>query len=166
MYKNIETTRWQLALQGFTDVPEHHLKAIDLGLRVSPVFCMTLTAIGTALGSTSLLLALSGIALLGAVRKGNPFDVFYNHGLRHTLNGPRLPEYPPPRHFACAVASIWLLMTVGLMFSGVEYAGQVMGWVMVGIAGVPVTTGFCVPSFVYRLATDTMPARNRVAASA
>jgi hypothetical protein len=159
MNSNNETTRWLVELQGFTDVPEQHLKAIDIGTRVAPFFCMTLAAIGTALGSPILLLVLAGIAILGAVRSGNLFDVFYNHGIRHALNGPRLSVYQAPRRFACAVATVWLLVTVGLLLASATYAGQVMGWIMVGMAAIPVTTGFCVPSFVYRLVTRAIPVR-------
>jgi hypothetical protein len=85
--------------------------------------------------------------------------VFYNHGLRHLLKGPRLPVYRAPRRFACALAAAWLLVTAGLMLAGAHTAGQVMGWLLVITAAVPVTTGFCVPSFIFRLITNTMPAR-------
>jgi hypothetical protein len=70
--------------------------------------------------------------------------------------------YQAPRRFACAVASVWLLATVSLLYAGAVQAGQVMGWIMVGMASVPVITGFCVPSFLYRLVTGTMPARSVV----
>jgi hypothetical protein len=159
MSRSIETTRWLVALQGFTDVPDRDLKAVDLGLRVGPVFCVLLAGIGTVLASPTLLLILAPFALAGALLSGSPFDVFYNHGLRYWLNGPRLPVYRAPRRFACALATAWLLVTAGLMLAGPAVAGQVMGWLLVVTAAVPVTTGFCVPSFMFRLTTRTMPAR-------
>jgi hypothetical protein len=159
MSRSIETTRWLVALQGFTDVADRDLKAVDLGLRVGPVFCMLLAGIGTALASPTMLLVLVPLALLGAVLSGSPFDVFYNHGLRYLLKGPRLPVYAVPRRFACGLAATWLLVTSGLMLAGAHTAGQVMGWLLVITAAVPVTTGFCVPSFIFRLATRSMPAR-------
>jgi hypothetical protein len=159
MSRSIETTRWLVALQGFTDVPDRDLKAVDLGLRVGPVFCMLLAGIATVLASPTMLLILAPIASLGAVLSGSPFDVFYNHGLRHLLKGPRLPVYQAPRRFACALATAWLLVTAGLMLAGAHTAGQVMGWLLVATAAVPVITGFCVPSFIYRLVTRSMPAR-------
>jgi len=159
MAKNIDNTRWLVALQGFTDVPDEHLKSVDIGLRVGPVFCVVLAAIGTATASPTLLLALSGIAILGAVLSGNPFDVFYNRGLRYLLKGPRLPVYQAPRRFACAVASVWLLATVSLFYAGAAQASQIMGWIMVVVASIPVITGFCVPSYTYRLLTGSMPVR-------
>jgi len=162
MAKNIETTRWLVALQGFTDVPDEHLKSIDIGLRVGPVFCVVLAAIGTATANPALLLALSGVAFLGVVSSGSPFDVFYNQGLRHLLKGPRLPVYKAPRRFSCAVASVWLLATVSLFYAGAAQAGQIMGWIMVLVASIPVTTGFCVPSFTYRMLTGSMPVRGKV----
>ncbi len=159
MSRNIETTRWLVELQGFTGVPDRDLKAIDLGLRVGPVFCMLLAGIGTALASPVMLLALAPLAALGAILSGSPFDVFYNHGLRHALKGPRLPVYNAPRRFACGMASAWLMVTAGLMAGGYATAGQVMGWLLVATAAVPVTSGFCVPSFIFRLVTATLPVR-------
>jgi hypothetical protein len=162
MSRNPETTRWLLALQGYSDVPDGQARAIDYGLRTGPVFCMTLAAVGTVLASPGLLLALSGIAALGALLGSNAFDVFYNHGLRHALKGPRLPVYPAPRRFACAVAAAWLVVTAGLMLAGFVAAGSVMGWIMVAMAGVPVATGFCIPSFTFRVITKTLPVRRGV----
>ncbi len=154
-----ETTRWLVELQGFTGQEDGHLRAIDLGLRVGPVFCMTLAGLATALESPTMMLVLAPLAFLGVVLSGSPFDVFYNHGLRFLLKGPRLPVYPSPRRFACGLAGVWLLATTGLMLGGYALAGQVMGWLLVATAAVPVTTGFCVPSYAYRLATGSMPAR-------
>jgi len=159
MAKHLETTRWLVALQGFTDVPDEHLNSIDIGLRVGPAFCVVLAAIGTATASPALLLTLAGVAFLGVVSSGSPFDIFYNRGLRHLLKGPRLPVYRAPRRFSCAVASVWLLATVSLYYAGAAQAGQIMGWIMVVVASVPVTTGLCVPSFMYRLSTGSMPKR-------
>jgi len=162
MSRAIETTRWLVELQGFTGVTDQDLKPIDLGLRVGPLFCMLLGGIATALASPVMLLALAPIAALGAILSGSPFDVFYNHGLRHVLKGPRLPVYQAPRRFACGLASVWLVVTAGLMLAGFATAGQVMGWLLVATAAVPVITGFCVPSFTYRMITGTMPARATV----
>jgi hypothetical protein len=161
MSRNIETTRWLVELQGFTGQEDHNLRAIDLGLRVGPVFCMVLAGAATALASPEMMLVLVPFALLGAILSGSPFDVFYNHGLRYVLKGPRLPVYRAPRRFACGLAGVWLLVTAGLMLGGYALAGQVMGWLLVATAAVPVTTGFCVPSFTFRVATGTMPARTR-----
>jgi len=166
MSRTIETTRWLVELQGFTGIPDQDLKAIDLGLRVAPVFCMLLAGMSTVLASPAMLLALAPLAALGAILSGSPFDVFYNHGLRHVLKGPRLPVYQAPRRFACGLASVWLVVTAGLMIAGYATAGQVMGWLLVATAAVPVTTGFCVPSFTYRVITKTMPVRGKTVPAA
>jgi len=165
MSRNLETTRWLVELQGFTGISDHDLKNVDLGLRVAPVFCMLLAGIATALASPTLLLGLIPLAALGAILSGSPFDVFYNHGLRYVLKGPRLPVYPAPRRFACGLAAVWLIATAGLMIAGYATAGQVMGWLLVATAAVPVVTGFCVPSFTYRIVTGTMPVRSKSTAS-
>ncbi|MGW8247774.1 MAG: DUF4395 family protein [Acidiferrobacterales bacterium] len=153
MSKNIEATRRLVELQGFYGVADQDLRSIDIGLRVAPVFCMTLSAIATATGSANLFWALLPFALAGIVLNGNPFDVVYNHGLRHWLKGPRIPRYPVPRRFACGVAALFTLSAALSFQSGWHLAGQIIGASLALAALVPVITGFCIPSFVLRLVT-------------
>jgi hypothetical protein len=90
-------------------------------------------------------------AILGAILPGHPFDVIYNYGLRHVFHTPLLPRYPTRRHFACFVATI-MLVAAALGFQyGMPMVGYVVGWSLVAAAFVNVSTGFCVPSFIYRL---------------
>jgi len=159
MISSNERTRWLLALQGYMDVPDDQLRPFDIGLRTAPLICAAWTAVATMLQSQELMLALSAIAALGVIFRTNIFDVIYNHGIRHRIAGAALPPYGSPRRFACGVASGWLLVTVVLLSNGHTLAGQVMGWVMVAIAGVPVVSGLCVPSLMFRLATGTLPPR-------
>lgn len=148
-----DSIRRLVELQGFYGVADQDLRAVDIGLRTAPVFCASLAAIATAAGSANLFWALLPFALAGVVLNGNPFDVVYNHGLRHWLKGPRLPRYPGPRRFACFVASVFV-MTAALSFqSGWLLTGQVLGGALALAALVPVLTGFCVPSFLLRLVT-------------
>jgi len=159
MISSSERTRWLLALQGFMDVPDNQLRPFDIGLRTAPLVCAAWTAVATTLQSQELMLVLSAIAALGVIFRTNVFDIIYNHGIRYRIGGDVLPPYGSPRRFACGVASGWLLATVALLSSGHALAGQVMGWVMVAIAGVPVVTGLCVPSLIFRLVTGTLPPR-------
>jgi hypothetical protein len=153
MSNNIETTRRLVELQGFYGVADQDLRSIDIGLRVAPVFCMTLSAIATATGSASLFWALLPFALAGIVLNGNPFDVVYNHGLRHWLKGPRIPRYPLPRRFACGVAALFTIAAALSFQYGWNLAGQIIGASLALAAFVPVVTGFCIPSFIFRLVT-------------
>ena len=58
-------------------------------LRPAVFLCSVLAGVGTALASTTILLALVPIAALGALLPVHPFDLIYNPGIRHlTGTGP------------------------------------------------------------------------------
>ena len=87
--------------------------------------------------------------VLWALVPGHPFDLLYTFGFRHLSGGPRLPKYPFPRRFACLMATV-MLSAAALAFQfGSPLPGQVIGWSIVVAAFVNVSTGFCIPSFIY-----------------
>jgi hypothetical protein len=153
------STRWLVELQGFTGLDDDTVRRINYGLRFAPLVCLAVTAIGTALASGTVLWWLLPFAVAGAILPGHPFDVIYNHGLRHLTGGARIPRYPLPRRFACALASVWLIATASCFDHGALLAGQILGWGLVAAAFVNVSTGFCIPSFVFRAIGGTLPAR-------
>jgi len=146
-----ETVRERIQAQGFCGLNDTTYAQINYPLRLSPAICMVWSAVGTALASATILWALVPFAALGALLPGHPFDVIYNYGLRHIFRTPHLPRYPTRRHFACFVATI-MLVAAALGFQyGMPMVGYIVGWLLVGAAFVNVSTGFCVPSFIYRL---------------
>lgn len=159
MNRILPSTRWLVELQGFTGLDDDTVRRIDHGLRFSPFVCLTVTAVGTTLASGTVLWWLLPFALAGAILPGHPFDVIYNHGLRHLNGGARIPRYPLPRRFACALASLWLIATASCFDHSAVLAGQILGWGLVAAAFVNVSTGFCVPSFIFRAVSGTLPAR-------
>ncbi len=144
-------TRRLVEMQGFVGFDDHTVRHLDYALRLSPVLCLILTAVATAMESVTLLWLLLPFAIAGAVLRNHPFDVVYNHGLRHLTGGPVIPRYPMPRRFACLIASIWISAEAFCFANGIPLAGHILGWSLVATAAVPVTTGFCVPSFLYGL---------------
>jgi len=124
---------------------------INYPLRISPAICMIWAAVGTALASPAILWALVPFAALGAILPGHPFDVVYNHGLRHLLGTPALPRYGVRRRFACALATTMLVAAAWSFQAGLPTVGYVVGWFLVGAAFVNVSTGFCIPSFMVRM---------------
>ena len=56
------------------------------------------------------------IAVLGAVFPVHPFDLIYNHGLRHLTGTTSLPRNGAPTRFACSIASIWVA-AIALVFT-------------------------------------------------
>lgn len=145
------TVRERIQAQGFCGLDDRTCAQVNYPLRLSPAICMTWAAVGTALASPTILWALVPFAALGAILPGHPFDVLYNHGLRHLFGTPPLPRYGTRRHFACALATIMLIATAWGFQAGMPMLGYIVGWSLVAAAFVNVSTGFCVPSFIVRI---------------
>ena len=144
-------TRSRLETQGFVDLDDQTLAQVGRWLRLAPAICATWTAIGTALASPFVLWALVPFAVVGAATRGHPFDVIYNHGIRHMLGTPHLPPYRAPRRFACAVGSVWLTATGLAFYAGLTALGYVLGAGLVAAALTVTLTDFCIASFIYGL---------------
>jgi Domain of unknown function (DUF4395) len=145
------TTRARIEAQGFVGLDSRTLARINYWLRLAPAICMAWTAVGTFRASAAILWALVPFAALGAALPGHPFDVIYNEVLRRWTAGPRLPAYPMPRRFACLLATAMLITAATSFQTGHAIAGYALGWFLVVAAFVTVTTGFCIPSFIYAL---------------
>lgn len=146
-----ETTRKRIEMQGFTGLDDAQLARLAPWLRVGPAVCLLWTAAGTALGSPAVLWALVPFAALGTVLPVHPFDVPYNLGLRFLFGAPPIPSYGTPRRFACAIATVWIA-AIALAFQlGVTTLGVLLGTTFLVGPAVNVTTGFCIPSWLFGL---------------
>ena len=99
------TTMRRLHVQGFT-ADDAWLAEVSLWLRLSPALCGTFAALGTATASPTILFALAGIALLGAVMPFHSFDLIYDYGIRFLVGKRPLPSNGAPRRFGCAIAAV------------------------------------------------------------
>jgi len=144
------TTTRRLHTQGFTD-DDALLAEVSPWLRLSPTLCATFAGIGTATASPSILFALAGTALLGAVLPFHPFDLFYNYGIRFLVGKRSLPPNGAPRRFACGIAAVWLVATALCFLGGQTTAGYTLGALFVLVAGLVSTTDICIPSLMYHL---------------
>lgn len=134
-----------LSAQGYCLSTEENRK-LRWGLRFPTALCLALVVTGLILQSAILILALVPIGLIGGWTKRHPFDVIWNHGLRHLTGAPGLPPNPTPRRHAFKLATVWLL-AVGLLFAfGYATAALILGAVMVGVCGLVTATNFCIPS--------------------
>lgn len=141
--------RRRLEAQGFRSLDENALAEIGPWLRWSPALCATVIATGTILASPPVLWTLAVIALLGTVLPVHPFDLFYNHVVRHLTGTRPLPHNGAQRRFACGVAAAWLT-GAGLAFhQGWAALGYVLGGTLTVVAAILATTYFCVASVVY-----------------
>jgi Domain of unknown function (DUF4395) len=145
------TTRARIEAQGFVGLDTRTVAQINYWLRLAPAMCMAWTAVGTFRASAAILWALVPFAALGAALPGHPFDVLYNSIFRRWTAGPALPSNPLPRRFACLLATIMLIGAAISFQTGHATAGYVLGWLLVAAAFVNVSTGFCIPSFIYGL---------------
>lgn len=148
-------------MQGFLGLADDELPRLEPWLRFAPAICAAWAAVATSVGSTTGLLALAAIAVMGAMLSRHPFDAVYNQGIRRVSGAPPIPRYGAPRRFACAVAAVWLTGTAAAFAAGAPGLGVALGMAFTGVALVPVVTGFCVPSFVFQQGRRL--ARNRAA---
>ena len=119
-------------------------------IRTTFMLCGTLVSIGTAFAFTPLLWAMVPIAAAGAIFSVHPFDLIYNHGLRHLTGTRPLPPNGTPTRLACGLATVWIA-AVALSFNlGVAPLGYALGGLLTSVAALVSITHFCIPSFAYQ----------------
>jgi Domain of unknown function (DUF4395) len=137
--------RRSLGVQGYELSPEES-RSLRWALRLPTALCLALVVIGLALQSAVLILALVSIGAVAGWTQRHPFDLIWNHGLRHLSGVPELPPNPTPRRYAFKLASAWLL-AVGLLFAvGRPTAALILGGVLVAVCALVTVTNFCIPS--------------------
>ena len=144
-------TLHRLDVQGFDAVGRQRLAEVAPWLRLTFGLCALLAGIGTATASPILLLALAPIAALGAALPVHPFDLVYNHGIRHLTGTGPLPTRGAPSRFACGMGAAWLLVTAWAFSAGHATLGYALGGTLTAMAILVSTTDICIPSMVYRL---------------
>lgn len=145
------TTRKRIEAQGYLGLSDAGLAEVGPWLRLAPAICMVWSAIATVYQSEVALMILVPFAALGALLRGHPFEIIYNYGIRHIIGTQKLPPAQAPRRFACAVATIYLIITTLAFYNGFTFVGQFFGFSLAAAAAVPTFTDFCIPSFVYGL---------------
>jgi hypothetical protein len=134
-----------LEVQGYC-LTEQESRALRSGLRFPTALCLALVVTGLVLQSAVLILALVPIGALAGWTRRHPFDLIWNHGLRHLSGAPELPPNPTPRRHAFKLGTIWLI-AVGLLFAfGQATTGLILGGVLVSVCGLVTVTNFCIPS--------------------
>lgn len=155
------TTLRRLDIQGFDEIPVEQLARVAPWLRLTFGLCATLATAGTVLASPVLLWLLAPLALAGAVSPVHPFDLLYNHGVRHLTGTAALPRRGAPSRFACGVGAVWLAVTAWMFQSGATVAGYALGGLLSATAILVSTTDICLPSMVFRILSRWHPALDR-----
>ena len=153
-------TRHRLDIQGFDTVDEQELAPVAAWLRLSFGVCALLGAVGTLLASPTILLVLAPIAALVAASPVHPFDLIYNHGIRHLTGTGPLPRRGAPSRFGCGMGAAMLLVTAWAFGDGQLVVGYVLGGVTTFAALLVSTTDICIPSMIYRSIFGWPPARD------
>lgn len=145
-------SRGCLTMQGYGELSDRERRSFWLGLRFSPALCLLGIALGTVLASPALLLVMAGTALVGGfIAPKHPFDYLYDLTLRPLLGGPSIPASPPPRRFACQLATPWIA-AIGVAFlADTPTVAWVLAVPLLIAAAVVATTNWCLPSFIYGL---------------
>lgn len=134
-----------LVVQGY-DLTAEQSRALRVGLRFPTALCLALVVAGLGLESAVVILALVPIGAIAGWTARHPFDLLWNHGLRHLRGAPALPPNPRPRRHAFKLATVWLL-AVGVLFAVDQAtAALVLGGILVAVCGLVTATNFCVPS--------------------
>lgn len=141
-----------LTMQGYGSLTDERRRSQWLGLRFAPMLCFAGVAIGTALGSPPVLLAIAATAFLGGfVTRKHPFDWLYDLTLRRVLGGPEVPDSPAPRRFACQLATPWIVAVAIAFAAGADTVAWALAVPFLVVAATVATTNFCVPSLIYGL---------------
>lgn len=144
----LETVKRRLQVSGF-QLDDETVAEIGPWMRWSTSFCALFTILGTSLASPWILWALALTALGGSVLPNHPFDYVYNHGVRRLTKTRPLPPNPPPRKFACYVATPWLIGTGLAFFLGAHTVGYALGALFASVAALVSLTHICIPSILY-----------------
>jgi hypothetical protein len=137
--------RENLSTQGYR-LSDAERRGLWLGLRFPTGLCLALVITALALESVPILVVLSGIGLIAGFTSRHPFDLLWNHGLRHLAGAPELPANPPRRRHAFKLATAWLISVAALFAAGYDVAALSLGLVLLGVCGLVTATNFCIPS--------------------
>jgi hypothetical protein len=143
------TVRRRLETQGFRDLDDAAMSELAPWLRWSPALCTIVMAVGVALRDPVVLWSLALVAFLGALLPFHPFDLAYNHLVRHLAGTRPFPHQGPQRRFGCALAVAWLVATGWAFRAGAVALGLALGVSLIVVAGLVAVTHICIPSMIY-----------------
>jgi len=143
------TTRRRLDVQGMNGISDEALAEIFPWQRMAYLMCSILAGVGTALASPIILWILVPVAGLAALFPVHPFDLIYNHGIRHFRKTGPLPKRAAQGRFACGIATVWLIATALAFQSGFPITAYVLGFSLTFVGLLVGTTDICIPSIIY-----------------
>lgn len=122
---------------------------IALGSRLGPALYTVLILMGVWVGSPAFFLALAPFALVGAIWKRHPLDVFYSELLAPLLDAKPAPKCGAARRFASSLAAVWLVILAIVFRNGPTLAGGLLAGLMAATTFSSATLDLCLPCCVY-----------------
>lgn len=139
----------RLKAQGYLNHSDSEISELAFGNRFAFIICSSILALGVIMANVPILATMAVVALGGVILPYHPFDYVYNHVLSGIMNKPKLPPRSKQLKFACVIATVWLLGTIFLFYSGLTVAGYVAGGLLFIVAFIVSTMDFCIPSTIY-----------------
>jgi len=149
MVPGTETNRQKIEAQGFLCLSNDEIDSLNVWLRFTPAITLVWFTAGVWAASPKILFWLAMLTLLGAILTGHPFDVLYNHGIRHIVRSPEIPVFTKQRRFAYLLAGVEIFGTSGAFFIGFYRTAYFIGIISIIAGCVYVATGVCAPSILY-----------------
>ena len=158
-------THANLETQGYC-LSEDDARSLRLGLRFPTALCLLLVVTGLALESALMIALLVPVGAIAGWTSRHPFDLIWNHGLRHIAGLPELPRNPTRRRHAFKLATVWLGVVAVLFAVGATTAALVLGGVLVAVCTLVTVTNFCIPSTMLAWMDSRSPVAESVADAA
>ena len=138
-------THSNLHTQGYR-LSADQAQTLRIGLRFPTALCLALVVTGLVLESALMIALLVPIGAAAGWTRRHPFDLIWNHGLRHLAGAPELPPNPARRRHAFKLATVWLAGVAALVAGGATTAALILGGVLVAVCSLVTVTNFCIPS--------------------
>src|SRR5688572_14882375 len=138
-------THANLETQGY-GLSKAETRSLRVGLRFPTALCLALVIVGLALESALVIALLVPIGAVAGWTPRHPFDLIWNHGLRHVAEAPELPRNPARRRHAFKLATVWLAGVAVLFAIDATTAALVLGGVLLAVCSLVTVTNFCIPS--------------------
>lgn len=139
-----------LQQQGYGSCSRDELNNMSNGLRFTPLVCMALAIGGLYIQNPYWHFALAALGILPFwTPNHHPFDLLYNHIIRHLIGGVKLPSNPLPRRIACIMGGI---MNIGIGYGfliGSSTLAYIFAAILIPLQIIVITTHFCMASWMY-----------------
>ena len=139
-----------LATQGYC-LGAAERRDLRVGLRFSTALCLPVVVTALAVESPPLLLGLASVGVVAGFTPRHPFDLVWNHGVRHLFGAPVLPPNPARRRHAFKIGSAWLVTVAALFGAGLSTAALALGGMLVAACVLVSAVNFCMPSYLLSL---------------